>query len=609
MMDSHSTPAPGAFALLASAALAIPWAPGRAQAPAAPDTAAVVAGELGRRLDAYLTRAEAFGFAAAVLVAKDGELVLRKGYGEADRESGRPVTPATVFTVGSITKQFTGAAILKLEEQGRLRVTDSLGRFFPDVPADKAGITLHHLLTHTAGFGGDFGGDYEVMPRDSLVRLALAAPLRSPPGARHRYANVGYSILGAVVELASGRPYETYLREALFEPAGIRETGYRFPGWSPERVAAAYRGVDRWGTTVERPWAPDGPWWNLRANGGILSTVGDLYRWHLALEDDRVLSAKSRERFMAPHVPENAEGSSHYGYGWAVTPTARGTRLVWHNGGNGFFFADFRRYMDERVVVIFLTNESVHERVERSLMRVLFGMDVAMPPAAGRAPAPERLARIAGRYHLPSGAEFEVRAHAGRLEVAAADPEVAAAFVTFPQPAEGARARLTGMDSVVQAVVGGMARGDFGAFRQHFLRTGDVSVEEEVAFWTGAFEAWPQRLGPYRGFARLGTAPGRSPGGPTLDTWVAVRFERGVRLIQFIQAAEGPPMGFYLHAASDRALPARHLLVPAGPDGFVTFDFTFERATMVRVEAAESGEPQALVIASPGGDVLAVRVH
>lgn len=127
----------------------------RAQAQAKSE---IVRAKTGKTLDEYLTRLEKFGFSGAVIASKDGEIILSKGYGWADRAKKIPFTPETVSSIGSITKQFTAAGILKLETQGKLRVEDPIGKFLTDVPPDKAGITIHHLLTHTAGFRGNFGG-------------------------------------------------------------------------------------------------------------------------------------------------------------------------------------------------------------------------------------------------------------------------------------------------------------------------------------------------------------------------------------------------------------------------------------------------------------------
>lgn len=336
----------------------------------------LVRGSLGERLHRLLTCAAGYGFAGALLVAKDGEVILHKGYGFADRERRLPVTTQTVFDIGSITKPFTAAAILSLEEDGRLRVSDAISRYFQSVPSDKAGITIHHLLTHTAGLQDVFGGDYDRMSRDSLIGLALGSKLLWEPGTRYRYSNAGYSLLAAIVENVSSQPYERFLRERLFQPAGLAHTGYRLVDWSHKRLAVGYRGAERWGTPLEFAWATDGPFWNLRGNGGLLSTVSDLYRWHLALETDRVLSDSSRRKAFNRWAPESDDSMSFYGYGWAVTATTRGTTLIWHNGGNGYFFANFRRYVDERIVIIFTTNEYANRTVENDVVRLMFGREL-----------------------------------------------------------------------------------------------------------------------------------------------------------------------------------------------------------------------------------------
>jgi CubicO group peptidase (beta-lactamase class C family) len=338
--------------------------------------------ELGAELRRYLDTTEPLGFSGAFLVARGRDVILHEGYGLADRENRTPYAAGTVFDIGSITKQFTAAGILKLEEEGRLRVSDPISRFFTGVPGDKQAITIHHLLTHSAGLIGDFGNDYEVMPRDSLVGLALASPLQSVPGTLYAYSNAGYSLLGAIIEIASGTEYERYLHERLFVPAGMRQTGYTLADWTDAGLAVGYRGASRWGTPLDQLWAEDGPWWNLRANGGMLSTLGDLFSWHLALKEDAVLSAESKAKLFAPHVPTNAEGSRHYGYGWTVSRTARDTRLVAHNGGNPYFFADFNRFVDEDVVILMASNEpDMREKVFPVRRRVIDMVFDALPPS------------------------------------------------------------------------------------------------------------------------------------------------------------------------------------------------------------------------------------
>ncbi len=309
-----------------------------------------VRGELAGRLDDHMKKLESGGFSGVLLVAKGGGVILAKGYGMANRDKKIRVTADTVMCIGSVTKQFTGAAILKLETQGKLKVQDPITRYFKDVPADKAGITLHHLLAHSAGFEAELGDDYQKIGRDEFIRLALKSKLRNKPGERHRYSNVGYSLLGAVIEIVTGKPYERYVHDQLFVPAGMTKTGYLLPRWTPNELAHGYlRDGKDWGTMRDKSWDSDGPYWHLRANGGILSTAGDMYRWHLSLLAETVLPKSAKDKYFKPHVPERPVGGSHYGYGWVIDHTPRGTKVITHNGSNGIFAADCYRFIDDNV--------------------------------------------------------------------------------------------------------------------------------------------------------------------------------------------------------------------------------------------------------------------
>lgn len=314
---------------------------------------------LKEKMDAFLTGLEKNnGFSGAILIMKGDEEILKKGYGYADRENKIPYSPQTISTVGSVTKQFTATAILKLEMMGKLSVSERLDKFFPDAPADKKKITLHQLLTHTAGLVPALGDDYEALTRDAFIKRVMKTPLNASPGERYEYSNVGYSILSAIVEIKSGVNYEQFLQKYLFQPAGMNNTGYVLPSWKKHTLATGYRGKELWGKSNEKTWAADGPYWNLKGNGGILSNVEEMYAWHKALLTDKILNNAAKEKLYGRHVKEGPDAETFYGYGWAIFPTPRKTWLVTHNGGNGIFFCDVLRFLDEKVVIIYQTNAS-----------------------------------------------------------------------------------------------------------------------------------------------------------------------------------------------------------------------------------------------------------
>ena len=335
-----------------------------------------VAGELGKKLDAHLTLATRNGFSGAVLVVKNGQVILAKGYGMANRQRKIPVTRDTVFDIGSLVKQFTAAAILKLEMKGKLRVTDPISNYFKNVPPDKATMTLHHLLTHTAGFPDQIGDDYEEISRDAFIKRALDTKLLSAPGEKYRYSNVDYSLLGAIVEMRSGQDYEHYVYENLLKPAGMSLTGYRIPKWNPDAVAHNYIGNTDWGTGLSKRWAADGPYWNLRANGGMLFTIGDMYKWMQALADERILPQAIKQKYFTPYVktPSLPGLSWFYGYGWRIGNTSRNTKVIWHGGDGDAFHSDASWFVDEKTIIILATNVAEYKAslVSRQLADILF---------------------------------------------------------------------------------------------------------------------------------------------------------------------------------------------------------------------------------------------
>jgi CubicO group peptidase (beta-lactamase class C family) len=305
-----------------------------------------------------------------------------------DREQKLPNTHETAFDIGSITKQLTGAAIMRLHEEGQLDLQASLAELFEDVPEDKAGITVHQLLTHTAGFAGALGDDYEPIEQDAYLQRAWDIPLSVVPGTLHWYSNVGYSILGAIIERITGRAHEAYLQDEMLRPLGMEHTGYVGPVWDPSKVALGYAEgeVD---DPLKRPHAPDGYYWNLRGIGGLLSTTTDLTRWSDGLLGGEVLGAAALQVYLTPHVPEGLGSDAAYAYGWAIEDTAEG-RLVSHTGGNGFFSADVRQYVDADLLVITLANEA---NVEADMLATNLAA-AALPalPSADELPEPPPLA-------------------------------------------------------------------------------------------------------------------------------------------------------------------------------------------------------------------------
>lgn len=392
-------------------------------------------------LDRSFRRLAVLGYSGGLSVVDDGVLLLEAGFGFADRSGGVPTSASTVFDCGSITKQFTAAAILRLEADGALSVSDSIEQFFEDVPADKRGITLHQLLTHTAGLPGAIGADEEAIDADAYSLRALATPLQSQPGERYDYSNVGFSLLGIVVERVSGQPYEQFLRERLFLPAGMKETGYVLPAFAKERVAKCYRGAEEWGRTTEQNWGADGPGWNLKGNGGIHLTLADAQRWVAALAGDTVLPEEQREKLFTPHVDEGG-GDSFYGYGWVILDGSRG-RMIQHNGGNLVFSANlcFMPNLERSVFVVSTQREFNADDLCELVLSILNGGDPPEIPDV-EVLAPAALAALAGRYELEGADAIDVEARFGCLHLAPEGARATAALYAEDAAAAARDGRL-----------------------------------------------------------------------------------------------------------------------------------------------------------------------
>jgi CubicO group peptidase (beta-lactamase class C family) len=578
------TPAVPAVATLAPASSTVPA-----------DTAAAVADTR-----TYLSRLQKLGFAGVVLVAKGDDPVFAEGFGLVDRERGRRWTPATVSTIGSITKQFTGAAILKLEEGGRLKVTDPIGLYFKDVPSDKAGITLHHLLTHSSGFSDpEDVGDFDPISLDDFVRKVFARPLLFAPGKGYEYANANFSLLGAIIEKLSGMSYEAFVRENLFLPCGMYETGYLLPHWGDGRLALGYRAGKLWGTILGRPMAADGPYWALRANGGIHSTVYDMLRWARALLEGRVLAPASMEKYWTPHVSEG--GDSFYGYGWSIQTGPGGVKIVTHNGGNGIFFADMAIVPDAKLVVFLMTNVIAETRVANSLleqidMRFLVGRAYPVIPEVVDMDA-ARLEPLAGSYRLPGGAgAFRLSMDGKALFIEADGHE---AFIMLHSVRDAEPGRLAMLDRLMEQIIAGCRKGNFKPLFEAYGER--VPMERLKDGWAEAIKEIEDAHGAILRHEVLGSARTEDRD----ETVVRFYCERGTvdRTYVWDIRQEGRLLG-----VSMRGLAVRLRLFPCGEREFFTWDGGIRPPKIVHIEGVGGGAGVAVGGKDGGGGKLELRI-
>ncbi|MDX8351999.1 serine hydrolase domain-containing protein [Cognatiyoonia sp. IB215182] len=251
-----------------------------------------------------------------------------------------------IVDLGSIAKTVTAIATLHLIEEPGLSVQSTLAALLPDVPDDKANITLHQLLTHTSGIVESTGDDNEPLTRAAFLERVLATPLDNTPGATYAYSNAGYSLLAAVIEIRSGMTYEDYLIENVI-PEGSTPIGYG-RAYDEDRAITSHR---TWLTgfkrrhVAEASWGGPAPGWNLIGNGGLVTTAeGFLSFWAAFLNAD-IVSEHYVAAAMAPHVDEG-DGMLFSGYGLVVEKLENGSVMFWHDGGNDIFSAEWRHLAD-----------------------------------------------------------------------------------------------------------------------------------------------------------------------------------------------------------------------------------------------------------------------
>jgi CubicO group peptidase (beta-lactamase class C family) len=298
---------------------------------------------LGRALSDSLAALSTTGCPTSTLVSLNDTIVLQQGFGAIRGESPYQESRDSKHWLASVTKQFTAAAVLRLQESGRLSVADTIGVFLSDVPLDKRSITIHQLLTHTSGLPKAYAAD-GVRDRSEAVRRILELPLDHAPGTAFLYSDDNYTLVAAIIEIASGVSYETYLQAHLFAPVHMTSTGF----WgSPEATAVA---------PTSKPIPPEqrGAHWGQRGSGGVSSTSGDLFRWMRALESGDLLTADSRSRLFGRYARTSA---GMYGYGWFTSETPWKTPMLLTRGNEDWGpNAYIALYVREGLTVIALSH-------------------------------------------------------------------------------------------------------------------------------------------------------------------------------------------------------------------------------------------------------------
>lgn len=374
--------------------------------------------DLASKVDTYMQALVALDrFSGSLLIAREGNVLLSKGYSLANREHGVYNTPQTKFRLGSVTKQFTAMAILILQNQSRLQVHDPISKVLPDCPKAWERVTIHHLLNHTSGVPEHTNRlDWKTTGRSpqtvqGVIDLFKDRPLDFIPGEAHQYSNSGYVLLGQIVEQVAGMSYEMFLNEHVFGPLGMENTGY---DWNTRVLEHRAMGYD-----LRDDIFVNADYLDMsipHAAGALYSTVEDLFLWDQALYTERLVPRSSLETmFMfSPFL-------ANYGYGVGVGQQFN-RRLICHGGGIHGFLTQLDRYPDEKVCIVVLSNLTTARPAEvaRTLAAMVFEEKYDVPEVHTPIQLePGIYASYAGEYQLAPGIVLTIKTGTQRLAATA----------------------------------------------------------------------------------------------------------------------------------------------------------------------------------------------
>ncbi len=364
------------------------------------------------KLDEYLTAVSKLNkFNGVAFVAKDGKILLQKGYGWRDAKNHVAHDGHSIFQIGSITKQFTATIILYLQERGKLSVKDKLSKYIPDFPRGND-ITLENLLTHTSGVF-NYTNDTRFMNMEAgksidiekLIDLFKDKPLDFEPGSKYSYSNSGYILLGYIIQKVLGKPYEQMVREVIFTPLQMQHSGFDFKNLRSPEKSVGYFALNS--DTLPAPIVDSSVSFSA---GAIYTTADDLYKWHKALYTDKVIKQSSLEQAFTPF-------KNKYGFGWIID-TVRGKRIITHNGGIFGFTADMLRVPVDSVCIILLSNKpEALGGITQALSNILYDQPYTIPQERVVIQVPDSvLQKYVGEYELTPDFKITITLENGKLK-------------------------------------------------------------------------------------------------------------------------------------------------------------------------------------------------
>ncbi len=517
----------------------------------------------------YLSRLEGVGYSGSVMVVQDDEVLVNEGYGLANIETGEANTADTIYTIGSITKLFTAISILQLHEAGTLDINAPISDYLPDVPADKADITIIQIMNMEGGLATDHtnGTDFDPMSREEALDAILNAELYALPGTEFNYSNSGYTLLAILIEMTGGQSYQDYIREHILNPLDMRHSGFR--GEAFENVAYASNIFDDYGTANDWDYS-----WVVVGNGGMVSNNADLYRFMQAVINYELVSQETTRNW----VDFGDAG------GWAATAGG---------GSSTDFNAAINMKPAENIYILNMTNDISFpgEHVNLFLEQIVEGLDVALAPEVIEQPEDTILNSYAGDYQLASGGIIHILSGENGLRINASGQDAVNALIPTHSSSLYERFEQHNQDS--EAILEAISTDDFVPLANAF----DIEISDEGhrEFWSG-LEA---EHGTFEGFTVLGSTISQF-GIQELMTVIELNFSNNTSYMQLFWNEDNQIVGLFFTEQSELI---NQPLFPTGDSMFTPYNVFVLNNPTITFDTGDS-----LSISSIHGELIAERI-
>jgi CubicO group peptidase (beta-lactamase class C family) len=497
-----------------------------------------------REIESFLTNLEGFGFSGSVLLLKDDEEVLSKGYGLANRQLGYRNEIGTIYDIASMSKSFTAVATLRLVEAGRLGLDEPISKYLKGVPTDKQAITVRQLLSHTAGLDSDFpfkvfdGTYFEDVGKDEALRRILEVPLIQEPGKGYSYSNIGYVLLAGVVEEVAGKAFQEVIRDEVLEPVGLTQSGFRGSGMpaAPEHLIAIGYEADR---KTEDPRTISGSSWHDMGGGGMVSTARDVSKFLTSLVQGKLLSEEMLKLLWTA-------GDGNYGLGWTILSKPRKVMIA---AGNHLGFASrLSWYPEEKLTLVALANSAedvigMNHVVGAIVPQIWFGADYrrvfsneafSMPPPS-KAFSREGEESLVGVYRF-AGSTLTIKRGTRGLAIGATGQ---AAVNVLLGADEKESALMSGLSEKIVAALEELTQGGSSLLKACMRDDDPELFNGYLRPFNRLLRGWDEdKLGRIHSVRSLGTAPSGFPRG-SYSTTLLFKFDKGERRLRVGWNSEG----------------------------------------------------------------------